>query len=132
MIDRLEVRHGIRIALCLADGPMITSERDAVDMIGDTYGQDVEVVVIPVERLGTEFFDLSTRVAGEILQKFVNYHLRVAIIGDLSEHLTTSSALRAFVYESNRGKHLWFVEDMDDLDARLRQEAQSAAERGTH
>ena len=67
------------------------------------------VIVIPVECLDDEFFQLRTRIAGELLQRFVQYQRRIAIVGDISRHLAESSALRAFVNESNRGKDVWFL-----------------------
>jgi hypothetical protein len=43
----------------------------------------------------------------------------VAIIGDIEAHPAASSALRDFVRESNAGRHVWFLPDQDELDARL-------------
>jgi hypothetical protein len=102
-----------------SDGRKLASDRDAVELIGEALHRRAEVIVIPAERLDDAFFTLSTRVAGEVLQKFVNYRLRVAILGDISRHLERSSALRDFVYESNQGRHVWFVADHSELDARL-------------
>ena len=42
---------------------------------------------MPATRFDGAFFNLRTGLAGEIMQKFVNYHLRLVIIGDLSGHL---------------------------------------------
>ena len=63
------------------------------------------------------FFVLSTGVAGEVAQKFVNYKMRFAIIGDFSGY--TSKSLQDFIYESNKGKHLFFVANEDEAIARL-------------
>ena len=102
-----------------ASGPAIVDGQGAVDLIGETYGSEADLLVIPVERLAPEFFRLSTGVAGEVLQKFVTYGCRVAIVGDIDAHVATSSALRDFVHESNAGRHVWFVRDRTALDARL-------------
>jgi hypothetical protein len=59
------------------------------------------LIVIPAARFTDEFFRLRTGVAGEILQKFATYQVRVAILGDISRQVRESSALRDFVYESN-------------------------------
>ena len=53
-----------------------------------------------------DFFDLQTKLAGEILQKFSNYRIRLVIVGDWSKY--TSRSLEAFIYESNRGKTVNF------------------------
>ena len=64
-----------------------------------------------------------TGVAGEVVQKFVNYRLRLAVVGGISGHVTRSTALRDFVVEANRGRQLWFVDTPAELEERLRVEA---------
>ena len=100
-------------------GPVIDDGRRAADVIGDALGHDAELVVVPVARLAPEFFRLSSGLAGEVLQKFVNYGLQVAVVGDIEAQLAASSALRDFVRESNAGRHVWFLPDRAELDARL-------------
>ena len=73
---------------------------------------------MPVARLDPAFFDLRSGVAGDIVQKFVNYGLRLAVVGDISESLERSGALRDFVRESNRGRQVWFVADEAELARR--------------
>jgi hypothetical protein len=65
------------------------------------------------------FFDLSTRVAGEIAQKFVNYRRRLVVVGDIERRLLGSQSLRDFVRECNRGRQIWFVRDTEALASRL-------------
>ena len=115
----LQVLNGARIWLCDADGQRLSTGRDATDIIGDAYGAEVAIIALPASRLADEFFDLSTRLAGEFVQKFVNYGAALAIVGDVSGHIAASTALRDFVYESNRGRHLWFVDNLEALAARL-------------
>jgi hypothetical protein len=98
------------------------SPRDAADIVGDALGERAELIVIPAERFDDSFFDLKTRIAGEVLQKFVTYHRRVAIIGDISRHVAASNSLRDFVYETNRGHEIWFLPTVADLEARLARE----------
>jgi hypothetical protein len=110
---------GLRVFVLPGDGPLFTHERDFADVVGTTLGQGVDIVAIPVSRLTDDFFRLSTRLAGEVLQKFVNYKLRVAIVGDMSRWTAQSRPLRDFVSESNRGRSVWFVTDLDELERRL-------------
>ena len=100
-------------------GPPIGSSQDALDIIGQIWHSRADLVAIPAARLDGGFFMLRTGLAGEFIQKLVNYRLSVAIIGDITEHLRASSALRAFVHESNNGRQLWFLDDLDQLDVRL-------------
>lgn len=104
---------------CPSDGPKLRSARDAVDLIGDAGGIGAETIVIPAERLDEDFFRLRTGVAGEMLQKFVTYRKRVAIVGDISAYASASTAFRDCVYEANRGCDVWFAADRDELDRRL-------------
>ncbi|RKT81999.1 protein of unknown function [Saccharopolyspora antimicrobica] len=117
MADVMEERAGVHVLVCDADGPEVSTVQDALDLIGASYGG--ELVALPVSRLDARFFKLSSGFAGDVMQKFVNYHVKLAIIGDISEHLESSSALRALVRESNRAKHVWFLPDLPALDARL-------------
>ncbi|KAA5825913.1 DUF4180 domain-containing protein [Saccharopolyspora hirsuta] len=118
MADVMEERAGVQVLVCDADGPEVSTVQDALDLIGASYGG--EVVALPASRLDARFFDLRSGFAGEVMQKFVNYHVRLAIIGDISAHLEASSALQALVRESNRGRHVWFLPGVEELDVRLR------------
>lgn len=111
--------HGFTVFVCNSDGPKLRGDHDTRGVIGDALSNDAQVIVIPVARLDPDFFKLRTRVAGEMLQKFVNYRFRVAIVGDVSAHVAASDALRDFVYESNKGNSVWFLADADALSAKL-------------
>jgi hypothetical protein len=101
------------------DGPLLSTGADALGLIyGDGVG-DAEWIAVPTARLDPEFFVLSSGVAGEFVQKFANYKLRLAVVGDISGPLERSDALRDFVRESNRGRQVWFVFDEDELARRL-------------
>ena len=119
MTGILELRHGVRVLMCAPDGPTIRNDRDAVDVIASAMEQDSTFVVIPVARLDEDFFVLRTGVAGDIVQKFVNYRVRLAVVGDTSRWLDSSS-FRDYVTETNRGGQTWVVPDLDELDRRLR------------
>ncbi|MES9524550.1 DUF4180 domain-containing protein [Streptomyces capoamus] len=118
--DTLVTLHDTRVLRCAPDGPALDGESAALDLIGDALGRDAQVVVVPVQRLADEFFRLRSGVAGAVAQKFVTYRLRLAVLGDMADHVAASDALRDFVYESNRGNQLWFLADEEELDGRLR------------
>jgi hypothetical protein len=108
-----------RIAGLPADGPLLSTEQDALDIIGDSYGLEADFIAIPVSRLAPDFFRLRTGLAGAFIQKLVNYGLRVAFVGDISAEVAASDALRDFVYESNKGSQVLFAIDAADLARRL-------------
>ncbi len=64
-------------------------------------------IVIDKALITEDFFVLSTGLAGEILQKYINYGGRIAIYGNYSHY--TSKPLHDFIYESNKGKDVFFV-----------------------
>lgn len=97
---------------------LITDSQSALDLlISAIYEEGTQNIVIAKERITEDFFDLSTGLAGEILQKFVNYGGRIAIYGDFSRY--TSKPLKDFIYESNQGRDVFFVETEEEAIARL-------------
>ncbi|MEV4417942.1 DUF4180 domain-containing protein [Catellatospora sp. NPDC049609] len=119
MPGHIEEHHGIGVLVADADGPAVTTVQDALDLIGEAF-QGAQVVALPAARLTGDFFTLGTGLAGEIMQKFVNYRIRLVVLGDLGRWLERSSALRALVAESNRGEHVWFLADLGELAERLK------------
>lgn len=99
------------------EGPALASEKDALDLLGETYGREIDVIVIPVGRLATQFFQLSNKQAGYFFQKMQNYQARLVILGDISSYTASSKALQHFVSETNRMGHHLFAADRSELEA---------------
>ncbi len=76
------------------------------------YDIGTKNIVIDKKLIAEEFFILSSGLAGEILQKYVNYEGRIAIFGDYSHY--TSKPLKDFIYESNKGKDVFFTATEDE------------------
>ncbi|HEV7384149.1 MAG TPA: DUF4180 domain-containing protein [Phenylobacterium sp.] len=110
---------GQRVYLCPAEGPSLADDRNLSDLIGELFGDGPRFVAIPLERLGPDFLRLASGVAGQVLQKLVNYRFQVAVLGDVSAAEAASAPLRDFVRESNRGTTVWFVADLAALEAKL-------------
>lgn len=100
-------------------GPAIASPQDALDLIGEAWGATASTIVVPVERLDPTFFDLTSGLLGEVTQKFVNYRIRLVVLGDITEYEAESKAFRDYVHEANSGDHVWFVVDDAELGLRL-------------
>ena len=64
-----------------------------------------------------DFFILSTGLAGEILQRFINYRFKFAVYGDYSRY--TSKPLHDFIYESNQGNDFFFVATKEEAAEKL-------------
>jgi hypothetical protein len=119
MSDTYTTIHGIQVLVCAPDGAQLKSENDALDLIGEAMGQGCELIIVPVERLHEDFFELKTHLAGAIIQKFVTYRRRIVILGNISQYVAQSRSFRDFVYEANKGNEVWFVTNLQELDERL-------------
>lgn len=101
------------IAVVQNDSLIITDLQSALDFaMTISYDTGASNLVIPKECVTEDFFVLSTKLAGEILQKYVNYGIKLAIVGDFSGY--TSKPLHDFIYESNKGKDFFFVPDVEE------------------
>ncbi|MFB7462196.1 DUF4180 domain-containing protein [Streptomyces sp. NPDC056224] len=118
-MSSLQTINDVPVLVYEAEGGTIASEREALDCIGDAGYQGARWVVIPSARFDESFFRLSTRLAGEIIQKFVQYRMGIVVLGDITPHTAASPALRDFVRECNRGHQTWFLADLGELRERL-------------
>jgi hypothetical protein len=112
--------NGHIITMIHSESILLNDEQSALDMIMSiSFETGSNRIALNKEAISEEFFKLSTRLAGNILQKFINYHIKFAIIGDFSSY--TSKSLKDFIYESNKGNSLFFVsseqEAVDKLSA---------------
>ena len=110
---------GVRVLWYPAEGAPFAGGADALDLIAAAMDEGTGLVVLPVERLDRKFFDLSTGAAGELVQKLVNYGVRLAILGDIGTWLCESKSFREFARECNRGRQVWFVNSTGELEDRL-------------
>lgn len=98
---------------------IIKDVQSAIDFIMSTkYETNCNKIALNKEAITEDFFILSTGIAGEILQKFINYQTKFAIYGDFSKY--TSEPLREFIYESNNGKDIFFVENEKQVIEKFR------------
>jgi len=86
--------------------------KEVDDVFELLFSNDFSTIILKKENITDTFYDLSTGIAGEILQKFSNYSKRMAIIGDFEN--IKSKSLKDFVYESNRGRKIIFVNTLEE------------------
>lgn len=103
---------GISIAEVISDELILTAPDNALDLIGNISYSGFDGVILHAKNITPEFFDLKTKLAGEILQKFTTYRLRLCIIGDFTN--VESKSLRDFIYESNKGRQVNFVSTTEE------------------
>ncbi|KWU58194.1 cytoplasmic protein [Bacillus mycoides] len=108
MVIKKVVIGGINIAVVRNDTVLISDVQSALDLMATVqYEADSKRIAINKSLISESFFDLKTRLAGDILQKFINYSVKIAIIGDFSMY--TSKSLKDFIYECNKGKDIFFL-----------------------
>ncbi len=106
-------KNNIVCAVVESDDVIITDTQSALDLLMSAkYDVGTKNIVIDKKLINEDFFILSRGLAGEILQKYVNYGGRIAIYGDYSHY--TSKPLKDFIYESNKGKDVFFVASEDE------------------
>lgn len=106
------------IALIITDEIVINDTQSALDLIATVqYETDCDKLIVNKSSVAENFFVLRTGIAGEILQKFINYHKKIAIVGDYSQY--TSKALKDFIYESNNGNSIYFVSSLEEALLKL-------------
>ena len=100
-----------------SEGRFINNVQDALDLLGELFGRYYDGIILHEGSFNPRFFDLKTKFAGEILQKFSNYRVRLAIVGDWSKY--TSHSFAAFIVESNRGRMVNFASSTEEAVALL-------------
>lgn len=115
--QRVEQIHGVNVFIATTT---VADDRDAVDLIAQAhYDHQATWVVLPVDLLPDQFFQLQTGMAGAIAQKFVSYRMGLAVVGDVSSHIAASTSFRDWVRETNKGRHVWFVQDLAAFSEQL-------------
>lgn len=105
--------NGNNIAVIESNEKVIVDSQSAIDLIASVnYRTKSSLIVISKNAIAEDFFILSTGIAGDILQKFINYHAKIAIYGDFSVY--TSKPLHDFIYECNNGNDIFFAKSKDD------------------
>lgn len=116
-LDSIE-KNGIKIAVITGSEKVITDTQSALDLLANVYYETgTDRIIIDKENIVDTFFVLSTGLAGDILQKFINYHTKIAIYGDYTNY--TSKPLKDFIYESNKGNDIFFVSSKEEAIERL-------------
>ncbi|MEY8507384.1 DUF4180 domain-containing protein [Lachnospiraceae bacterium 42-17] len=110
--------NGTDVAVVSSNERLITDTQSALDLAMTVkYETGASNIVIDKKAVCEDFFILSTGMAGEILQKFMNYHVKIAVFGDYSGY--TSKPLKDFIYESNKGHNFFFVSDKEEAIQKL-------------
>lgn len=106
----INIKENINVVKIEDERILIFDEQSALDVFMSlAYETGENRFIISKDNIIEDFFDLRTKIAGGILQKIINYRMKLAIIGDFSKY--KSRSLRDFIYECNSGRDIFFVEN---------------------
>ncbi|PRD47728.1 DUF4180 domain-containing protein [Sphingobacterium haloxyli] len=106
-------KNNIQIAEIISDEIIIHDTETALDLLGNIYYQGFDKVILHEKNITPSFFDLKTKVAGDILQKFAQYRMPIAIIGAFSKY--QSNSLNEFIYETNKTGYNYFAATREEV-----------------
>ena len=113
----IESNNKITIAELTDENFVISQAQDILDIFGNLMFTGCDRLIIHERNLHTDFFDLKTRLAGDVLQKFSNYRVKLAIVGDFEKY--TSKSLQDFITESNKSNTVFFTDTFDTAFQKL-------------
>ncbi|NHN32652.1 DUF4180 domain-containing protein [Paenibacillus agricola] len=109
----IDQKGNSRVAIVDSSDIIIRDVQDALDLMASiNYNNECYKIMINKSNVTKDFFELKTRLAGEVLQKYANYNVKLAIVGDFDEY--NSKSLKDFIYECNNGKQVFFLKDKQD------------------
>ncbi|MDR1628991.1 MAG: DUF4180 domain-containing protein [Oscillospiraceae bacterium] len=115
---RIKEQNGVSCAVLRGDEVLMRDVQSALDLMMTVYYEaGCNRIALFQENLPGDFFVLRTGLAGEVLQKFMNYHMKLAVIGDFSA--VASKPLRDFIFESNNGRDVFFAASEEEAVERL-------------
>lgn len=105
---RTETHNGAELALIDSDEVLIVDLQSALDLMATVWYQSgSNRMILHKSAIHEDFFELRSGLAGEVIQKFINYRMKVAIVGDFTVY--SSKSLKDFIYECNKGNDLFFL-----------------------
>lgn len=102
----VDQQNDSKVAIVSGDGILIGSVEDALDLMATVRYDGCDKMLLRKENIADDFFELKTKLAGEILQKYTNYRMNVAIVGEFAGY--NSKSLNDFIYECNKGGRFLF------------------------
>lgn len=93
-------QNGKNYLECLPGRMPVNSERDALDLVALCGENSTHRLMLHAEHLPPAFFDLKTRLAGDVLLKFANYRIKVVAL--VTPDLVGEGRFAEMAMESNR------------------------------
>ncbi|MDZ4905247.1 DUF4180 domain-containing protein [Clostridium perfringens] len=93
----------------------ITCEADALDIIGLCISNDIQLLILRSEAITEEFINLKSGLAGMVLQKFMNYNIKVSAI--IEDKNIINDRFAELIYELNKGNNFRVFNNIDDAES---------------
>lgn len=76
-------KNNSKVVIIKSSKILIWNVQDALDLMATiNYIHDSNKIVLHQSNITEDYYDLKTRLAGDILQKYMNYHTKLVILGD--------------------------------------------------
>ncbi len=96
---------------CFSDGQLLENDKDFLDIISVCGEHLCARLLVHAALLPDEFYDLKTGLAGELLQKLVNYRINAAFIVEAEK--AGKGRFNEMMIETNRGWQFFFCHKRD-------------------
>lgn len=109
----IEIDNKKYIELISSSQPLST-ENDALDLVALCGEHNTNLMMIHYDALSEDFFNLKTKVAGNMLQKLVNYHIKAVTV--IPREIIQKGRLREMALETNKGNHFRMYENKEEAE----------------
>ncbi|SDC90468.1 DNA-binding transcriptional regulator, PadR family [Paenibacillus sp. UNCCL117] len=92
----------------------LSTEDDALDLIALCWEHESNAIMIHYAALSEVFFKLKTKVAGDIIQKFINYGIKAAAI--IPQETIQKGRFKEMAMEMNKGHHFRMYESKKEAE----------------
>ncbi|PZM66817.1 DUF4180 domain-containing protein [Paenibacillus dendritiformis] len=112
------VENGTKKYIELISGPTpLSTEQDAVDLVALCREHDLDFLMLHGEALSEDFFNLRTGVAGRMMQKFITYSVKTAVV--IPDPSVNKGRFKEMVAESNRSNQFGVFASREDAESWL-------------
>lgn len=109
----IEIESKKYIELISTTAPLST-ENDALDLVALCWEHEIHSLMIHYAALSVDFFKLKTKLAGNIIQKFINYGIKAAVI--IPQDIIQKGRFKEMAIETNKGNHFRLYESIKEAE----------------
>ncbi|WP_160688445.1 DUF4180 domain-containing protein [Clostridium sp. C2-6-12] len=111
---RVVNKNNINYIEVISETWKLSSEQDVVDCISICMEKDVYTIIFPSNVLSEDFYNLKTKLAGMALQKFINYHVKVAVI--IEDEVNYNDRFKEMIMEANKGSNFRTFKNIEEAE----------------